>query len=103
MRELEIKLQKQNLTRWNSILFMIRSVLRLTPEHFKKIRTSMIAKLKGSGDFKKRETIRNFTLSDEERRMLTELVELLECFEFVTNQLQTNKVSISKVIIIINI
>ncbi len=39
----------------------------------------------------------NFHLSETEREMLVELKELLEMFEYATNEFQTNEVSISRV------
>ena len=47
--------------------------------------------------FKRKETRANFEITSKEREILKELVEILESFEFVTNQLQGEKVSISKV------
>ena len=35
------KFHKKNVTRWNSILFMARSVLKLTPTEYKAIRDSL--------------------------------------------------------------
>ncbi len=45
------------ITRWNSILFMIRSVLRLTDEDFRSVRDKMPRKTK-----KQRKTRKNFEL-----------------------------------------
>ncbi len=39
---------------------------------------------------------RNFSISDDERAMLEELKDVLEMFEFATDELQTNEVSISR-------
>ena len=35
LRKFDKKLNKKNITRWNSILFMVRSVLKLAPEEMK--------------------------------------------------------------------
>ncbi len=80
------------MTRWNSILFMVRSVLKLTPADFLAIQKSLPKTSR-----KQKELKANFELSSTERAILKELVELLEGFEFVTNQLQGDGVSISKV------
>ena len=92
LRTLNIKLAKKILTRWNSILFMVRSVLKLSPADFVKIQKSLPNK-----SFKQKETRANFEITSTECAILKELVELLESFEFVTNQLQGDGVSISKV------
>lgn len=46
---------------------------------------------------KQRKVKANFNLSALEREMIKELIELLEMFEFVPNEFQSNKVSISRV------
>ena len=97
LRELNKKLCKRNLTRWNSTLFMIRSVLKLTPFDFTAIKNNLPIKSK-----KQRELKKNFNLSEQERAMLHELKEILEMFEFVTDEIQTNDVSISRVFPCIN-
>lgn len=71
---------------------MIRSVLKVTPAQFAEIRSKIPGKGKKSRSMKE-----NFYLSDSERSMLVELKELLEMFEFATNEFQTNNVSISRV------
>lgn len=100
LRALDVQLCKQNLTRWNSILFMVRSVLKLSCEQYKNIRDEM--KERNSSNRSKETAIqlhtrKNFGISELERKMLKELVILLEAFEFVTNQFQGDGVSISKV------
>ena len=44
LRALNIQLCKKNLTRWNSTLFMIRSVLKLTPRDFQTKKSQLPAK-----------------------------------------------------------
>ena len=92
VRQLEKVLLTYVITRWNSILFMIRSVLRLTDEDFKTIRNKMQTKTT-----KQRKIKKNFALSIKERAMLEELAEILKHFEWLTDNLQTNEVSISRV------
>ena len=81
------------MTRWNSILFMIRSVLKLKSEDFKRIRDEMVAVNANQKDVREK-----FALNDHEREMLTELKIVLEWFEFVTDELQSNKINISRVL-----
>lgn len=83
IRKLEISLHKNVITRWNSILFMIRSVLKLTDKDFKTIRNAMRNKTT-----KQKEIKANFNLSDLQREQLIELQTVLEMFEFVTDELQ---------------
>ena len=92
MRKLNIKLNKKNVTHWNSILFMTRSVLRLSAADFKTIRSEIPAQTKAQ-----QETREKFDLSKKERDMLVELVNILEAFEFFTDELQGNSVNISRV------
>lgn len=92
LRKLDKKLNMKNVTRWNSILFMIRSVLKLTPEDIKSIQGSMPAQ-----NAKQKEIKKKFCLTSTERDMLSELKDLLEMFEFVTDELQSNKINISRV------
>ena len=92
MSEFGKKFAKKNVTRWNSILFMCRSVLKLTPSDYREIRSKL-----PKNSTKQKETRNNFDLSGIHRAMLTELVILLERFEIATNDLQTNHVSISRV------
>ena len=92
LRKMNLKLNKKNVTRWNSILFMVRSVLKLSPNDFKTIRSEMIVDTK-----EKVEVRRKFDLSSKERDMLDELKNILEAFEFFTDELQGNRVNISRV------
>lgn len=85
LRNLSVCLLKRNATRWNSTLFMIRSVLKLTPDDFK----SVVSLLPRNKDKPK--------LSSDERARLYELKEVLEYFEEFTNNLQSDSVTISKV------
>jgi hypothetical protein len=92
LRIMNKKLNTKNLTRWNSILFMIRSVLKMSPEEMRQIRNKMPTLTADQKNAKK-----NFDLSDVEREMLAELMILLEHFEWVTDELQSNEISISRV------
>ena len=92
LRNLDKKLSKKCVTRWNSILFMIRSVLKVSPAEFKTIRNSM-----PTATLQQKEVKKKFDISPNEREMLEELKVVLEMFEFVTDEFQTNKVSISRV------
>ena len=92
LRKLNRKLNKKNVTRWNSILFMIRSVLKLSPEDMKTIRNQLPIKTQEQKEIK-----RKFDISTVEREMLEELKDVLEKFEFVTDELQSNKINISRV------
>jgi len=78
LRKLNIKLNKKNVTRWNSILFMTRSVLRLSAADFKTIRSEM-----PSTNSKQKEVIKKFDLNDKDRTRLEELKDILEGFEFL--------------------
>jgi hypothetical protein len=71
---------------------MIRSVLRISDEDFKKIRKSMPTKTK-----KQLEVKSKFNINPKERAMLEELADVLTHFEWLTDNLQTNEVSISRV------
>ena len=51
---------------------------------------------------KQKDTRNNFSIDEKERKMLEELKQLLEMFEWVTDELQYNKVSISRVYPCIN-
>jgi len=92
VRNLELTLLTYVITRWNSILFMIRSVLRISDEDFKKIRKSMPTKTK-----KQLEVKSKFNINPKERAMLEELADVLTHFEWLTDNLQTDEVSISRV------
>jgi hypothetical protein len=92
LRKLNKKLNKKNITRWNSILFMVRSVLKISTEQLNSIRNSMPNRNK-----KELEAKNKFKLSDKEREMLEELKDVLEMFEFVTDEFQSNKINISRV------
>ncbi len=83
LRKLNKFVLKSNVTRWNSILFMIRSVLSLSPQDFKTIRSNLPSKNK-----KQKIVKSNFDLFQHEREMLLELKEVLEIFEFATDELQ---------------
>ena len=66
IRNLEKTLKAYIITRWNSTLFMIRSVLKLTKSDFKTLRDSMNYK-----SAKQKEVRDNFKLSKDERAMLS--------------------------------
>jgi hypothetical protein len=93
LRKIDKKLIQRNATRWSSILAMIRSLHKITPEQLEKIQESL-----PTATLKQREMQKNFCLSKTERTMIAELIQVLEVFEWVTNQLQTNEVSISRVL-----
>ena len=59
---------------------MIRSVLKLTPEDFKRLRSKM-----NQNTVKQKEAKEKFNLSHTERAMLIELEKLLSTFEWMTN------------------
>ena len=92
LRKLYLKLNKKNLTRWNSILFMVRSVLKLSADDMKAIRNQMPGRTPTE-----REIRAKFDLTDVQHDMLLELKDVLEMFEFVTDEFQSNKISISRV------
>jgi hypothetical protein len=92
LREFDKKFCKKNITRWNSTLFFCRSILKVNDKEFKKIQKSM-----RNGTEKEKSARANFKIEIEEREMLTELVEILEWFEFVTNEFQSNRINISRV------
>lgn len=84
IRAIEKVLKNYVITRWNSILFMIRSVLKLTDKDFKMLRDKMNKKTE-----KQKEVRNNFKLSETERNMLIELEKLLSLFEWMTNEFQS--------------
>ena len=97
LRVLNKKLCKKNITRWNSTFFMINSVLKMSVVDFQTIKSQLPVK-----SAKQRAVKNNFGLSKKEREMLEELRDLLQMFEFVTDEIQTNDVSISRVYPCIN-
>ena len=72
LSKLKVKFNKKNETRWNSILFMIDSVLKVTPNQFKEIQDKMHDNTRQQRRVKK-----FFYLKSIERDMLKELQELL--------------------------
>ena len=92
LRKFNKKLKKKNITRWNSILFMVRSVLKLSPEQMKVVRSQM-----PSRTIAEREVKNKFDLTSIEREKLEELKEVLEMFEFVTDEFQSNRINISRI------
>lgn len=71
---------------------MIRSVLKLKSEDLKRIRDEMVAL-----NATQKEVREKFSINDYEREMWNELQIVLEWFEFVTDELQSNKINISRV------
>jgi hypothetical protein len=69
---------------------MIRSVLNHSPEDMKTIGNNMPRKTNVQKAVK-----RNFDITTVEREMLTELRVVLEMFEFVTDEFQSNRINIS--------
>ena len=65
---------------------MIRSVLKVSPAEFKTIRNSM-----PTATLQQKEVKKKFDISPNEREMLEELKVVLEMFEFVTDEFQTNQ------------
>ena len=92
LRSFDKKLCKRVVTRWNSVLFMIRSVLKVSIEEFDLIKSKLRSK---AVSLKK--AANSFSLSLLERCMPTELCSLLALFEFVTDELQGDVVTISRV------
>jgi hypothetical protein len=84
IRILDKVLKTYVITRWNSILFMIRSVLKLTDKDFKTLRDKM-----NKSTEKQRLIKKNFMLSEVERSMLIELEKLLALFEWMINEFQS--------------
>jgi hypothetical protein len=95
VRKIDKVLKNYVITRWNSILFMIRSVLKLSPDDFKNIRAKM--KSKKNKTTKQQEVINNFFLAETEIAMLKELEKLLSMFEIITNEFQSDGFSSSSV------
>lgn len=84
IRKIDKTLKNYVITRWNSILFMIRSVLKLTEDDFNSLRSHI------KKDTKKRKKVHNkFRLSETERAMLIELESLLNLFDWMTNEFQS--------------
>ncbi len=90
LRNLEKTLKTYVITRWNSILFTIKSVLSISDADFRKIRDSMETKTK-----KQKKTKQKFRLDKNDRNKLEELCTILELFQWFTNLMQSNQVSIS--------
>ncbi len=90
LRNLNRYVNKCVVTRWNSILFMIRSVMNITPEEWENVRGKM-----KRATFTEAQKYKKFGISEKDRCMLSELQSLLTMFELVTNEFQSNRVSIS--------
>jgi hypothetical protein len=72
---------------------MIRSGLKLKPDDFKRIRDEMVAV-----NANQKEVREKFALNEYERDMLNEFRIVLQWFEFVTDELQSKKINISRVL-----
>ena len=83
LRKLNKRLHKSVVTRWNSILVMIRSVVNISNEEFAIIKSAMPVNTK-----KQKETKKKISITAEERETLHELKDILEMFEFVTDELK---------------
>ena len=92
LRNFDLKFTKKVLTRWNSILFMCRSVLKVSDVQLAKIRKKMADNTQSE-----KTTKANFSISGIEREMMKELVTILQWFEFATDEFQSNRVNISRV------
>jgi hypothetical protein len=92
LRKFGIKLCQHCATRWNTYLFVTKSVLKLSQEQYKEVRESM-----RKSTPKEQAARAAFGLTLVEREMLTELKDVLEMFQFCQLELQSNKVSISRV------
>ena len=92
LRNFGKKFAKRVVTRFNSVLFTARSVLAVSNEQFQKIRNKMPTKTKKEKNAKK-----CFDLSAIDRELLKELVVVLEWFEWVSDEFQSNRVTISRV------
>jgi hypothetical protein len=92
LRNFDLKFAKKVVTRWNSILFMCRSVLKVSDVQLAKIRKKMADNTQSE-----KTTKANFSISGIEREMIKELVTILQWFEFATDEFQSNRVNISRV------
>lgn len=81
-------LQKNVATRWNSILFVARSINNLKPEELKEILNTMNNKKPAS---------KRISVTKKELETLIEVQTILEAFEFAFGEWQSDKCSISKV------
>jgi hypothetical protein len=93
LAEYEKKLQKANATRWNATKMMTVSVdgLLSDKEAWNAARNALPQKTA-----KQKEAYKQFNVTSEERKMLKEFNVLLEKFESVTDEFQSDGVSISK-------
>lgn len=92
LRKFDKKFSKRVVTRWNSVLFTARSVLKVTNHEYREIQKKMPKK-----STRQQEARKKFELTVSDRAMLEELVNVLEWFEWVTDEFQSNRVSISRV------
>jgi hypothetical protein len=86
-----IKFKKANAMRWNSTLSMVRSILLLKAKDFVDIRAAMRNRTEQEKLAKK-----NFNSTNAGRMQLIELENILLPFEWVTNRLQSDEITISK-------
>ena len=92
LREFGKKFAKRVITRFNSMLFTARSVISVSQVQFVKIQKAMPVKT-----IKQKESRALFAISSKEREILEELVIVLGWFEWVNDELQSNRVSISRI------
>ncbi len=92
LRRLNKFVAKCVVTRWNSILFMIRSVLKITPEEWTLVRGRLNRKT-----YKAEQKYKKFLITEQERSVLVELQSVLNMFELITDEFQSNRISISRV------
>ena len=95
LRAFDVKFCKRVVTRWNSVLFMLRSVQKITQEQMESIREKM---RKRAQTLKKKEVVKKFCLTEIDRAVIDELVDLLEIFDWVTDEFQGDGVTVSRVI-----
>ena len=88
----ELRKLNKFVARWNSILFMIRSVLKITPEEWAFLRGRMNRK-----SYKDEQRYLKFLITEQERSMFLELQIVLNMFELITDEFQSNRISISRV------
>jgi hypothetical protein len=97
LRRLDKRVHKSVPTRWNSTLAMVRSVTRLTDRELEDLRKKLPTKTE-----QQITVVRNFALEPQDREKLTELKSVLAPFEWGTDELQCNTVSISRVLPVYN-
>ena len=71
---------------------MIRSVLKITQQEWSNVRSKM-----KRSTYSQEQKFKKFNITDKDRCMLLELQSLLTMFELVTDEFQSNRISISRV------